>query len=85
MDKIMSTRLDESVISSIRVLAHDLGMSKKAVIEAAINLFADKAKSNINIDAFERSFGAWERDESAGNTIKTVKVEFEKSIKRHHK
>ncbi len=45
----MSTRLDESVILNIRVLAHDLGMSKKVVIEAAVNLFADKTKSNINV------------------------------------
>jgi len=49
MDRIMSTRLDESVILNIRVLAHDLGMSKKVVIEAAVNLFADKTKSNINV------------------------------------
>lgn len=57
-DKIMSTRIDESVIQHIGMLAKKLGTSKKAVLENAVRCY--QALSN-----------AWS-DWSAGKAKKTA-------------
>ncbi|MEA2040697.1 MAG: ribbon-helix-helix protein, CopG family [Thermodesulfobacteriota bacterium] len=44
MDKVLSARVDESVLSRISVLARELHTTKKQVIEGAINLYAEKVK-----------------------------------------
>lgn len=42
MDKILSARVDESVIKKIGTLALTLRMTKKAVIEAAVRAYSEK-------------------------------------------
>ena len=42
MDKVFSARLDESVVRQIGLLAQQLGMTKKAITETAIQMFAEK-------------------------------------------
>jgi len=49
MDKILSARVDESVIQQIGVLAHELDTSKKAVIEAAIRMFSEQTATKITL------------------------------------
>jgi len=43
MDKILSARIDESVMEQLGLLARELNTSKKAVIEAAIRLYSKQS------------------------------------------
>lgn len=82
MDKIISSRLDETVINQIALLAKELGTSKKAVIESAIRLYAQIIKQQTN--AFDASCGAWQRDETPEETLQHSREAFRRSMMRHH-
>ena len=43
MDKILSARIDESVINQIGLLARELNTTKKTVIETAIKLYSEQS------------------------------------------
>lgn len=81
MEKIISTRLDESVIQQIHWLAHELGTSKKAIIEAAIKLYVQTLQQKP--DAFELSCGAWQREETPEATWQQARAAFRHSMLRH--
>ena len=83
MDKILSTRVDESVIQRIGVLARQLGTTKKAVVEGAIRLYAATVDEQENCDVFKRTSGAWKRDESGGQIILEARRIFQESMGRH--
>lgn len=83
MDKIMSTRMDESVIQSIGVLARKLNISKKAVLENAVKCFSEKVAAEKDLDILAQTLGSWLRDESAPDTIKAVKATMRKSQQRY--
>jgi len=85
MDKILSARVDESTIQKIGLLAREMNMSKKAVIEAAIQQYVEKADLGKNLDALATTFGAWKRSESAEETIHQARSVFNRSMERHHK
>ena len=73
MDKIMSTRMDEAVIQHIGILAKKLGTSKKAVLENAVRQYAEKIEAELKFDILTLTLGSWQRDESATETIRSVK------------
>ena len=73
MDKIMSTRIDEAVIRHIDMLAKKLGTSKKAVLENAVRYYAEKIEAEQGFDVLTHTFGRWQRDESAAETVQAVK------------
>ena len=50
MDKVLSARVDESVVSKIAVLARELHTTKKRIIEGAIALFAEKVEADHKVD-----------------------------------
>ena len=83
MDKIMSTRMDETVIQRIGLLAKKLRTSKKAIIENAVRNYADKVEADQGVDVLTQTFGSWQRDESAPETVTSVKNAMRKSQKRH--
>ena len=83
MDKIMSTRMDESVIMHIDVLAKKLGTSKKAILENAVRLYAEKIETELAFDVLGHTLGAWKRDESAADTVKNIKDTMRRSQERH--
>ena len=83
MDKIMSTRMDERVIRKIGMLAQKLGTSKKAVLENAIQSYAEKIASEKEMDFLAQTFGSWKRRESIENTIDTIKKTMRKSQERY--
>ncbi len=85
MDKIMSTRMDEAVIQHIGLLAKKLDTSKKAVLEAAVRCYAEKIEAEKGLDVLSHTFGAWQRDESAAETVKQVKDAMRQSQERHGK
>ena len=83
MDKIMSTRIDEAVIRHIGMLAKRLGTSKKAVLENAVRHYVEKIEDEQGFDVLTHTFGSWQRDKSAAETVRTIKETMRKSQERH--
>lgn len=83
MDKIFSARIDEGVVQKIATLAQGLRVSKKKVIEAAIEAYAVRMGTPSSKDAFSAAYGAWKRDESVSATVARSREAFESSMKRH--
>jgi predicted DNA-binding protein len=83
MDKIMSTRMDESVIQHINMLAKKLGTSKKAIIEAAVRCYTAKIESELGFDILTHTCGSWQRDESANETVQSIKNGMRRSQERY--
>ncbi len=83
MDKIMSTRIDEAVIRHIGLLAKRLGTTKKAVLENAVRYYAEKIEAEQGFDVLTHTFGSWQRDETAAETVQAIKDTMRKSQERH--
>ena len=83
MDKIMSTRMDEAVIRHIGMLAKKLGTSKKAVLEKAVRCYAEKIEAEQDFDVLTHTFGSWQRDKSAAETVQNIKDAMRKSQARY--
>jgi hypothetical protein len=83
MDKIMSTRMDEAVIRHIGMLAKKLGTSKKAVLENAVRYYVEKIEAEQGFDVLTHTFGTWQRDKSAAETVQTVKDTMRTSQERY--
>ncbi len=83
MDKIMSTRMDEAVIRHIGMLAKKLGTSKKAVLENAVRYYVEKIEAEQGFDVLTHTLGSWQRDESATETVHTIKNTMRKSQERY--
>ena len=82
MDRILSARVDESVVSQISALARRLGASKKKVIEEAIQTFAAKVNQQQQTDIFAQTCGAWRRRKTAGGIAEEARKAFREAIKR---
>lgn len=83
MDKIMSTRMDEAIIQHIGMLATKLGVSKKAILENAVRQYAEKIEAEQGFDILTHTCGSWQRDESAAETVQTIKQTMRKSQERY--
>ncbi len=83
MDRILSARVDESVVSRIGSLARRLRTSKKKIIESAIERYAAEVDKEQEFDIFEHTCGAWKRKGPAGETVGEVRKAFRDSMKRH--
>ena len=69
MDRVLSVRVDESVIHRLDQLMRRLGGTKKALIEKAIARYAEEVESETGkLDVFTQTFGAWKRTESVIET-----------------
>ena len=70
MDRVLSVRVDESVIHLLDQLVRRLGGTKKSLVEKAIARFAGEVESETGeLDLFSQTFGAWKRTESVIETI----------------
>ena len=83
MDKILSARVDEAIVQQIGVLASQLKITKKAVIESAIKLFSEHNGLNTENRIFEQTCGAWSREESIEETVNVSREAFNRSMKRY--
>jgi antitoxin component of RelBE/YafQ-DinJ toxin-antitoxin module len=81
MDKILSARVDESVIRKIDALAKQMGATKKAVIEEAVRLYSEQVQSQ-EVDVFERTLGAWSRKEPPQQTVAKARRAFRGSMRK---
>ena len=80
MERIMSTRIDESVLNLINRIAREKNLSKKRIIEEAIRDFWQKIHAGKKRDPFEDSFGAWKRDESTEETVRKSRLAFNQRL-----
>ncbi len=85
MDKILSARVDEEIIQKISLIASEMKTTKKSVIENAIQEYADKMEKEGRIDILDMTLGAWCRDDTADETVKSIKSKFKKSMVRYQK
>lgn len=83
MDRVLSTRLDETIVDQLTRLARHLHVSKKHVLEKAISLFADTIEAEEKMDILDRTFGTWQRQESAAQTVRHARTAFRQSMERH--
>jgi len=83
MDKIMSARIDEIVIQRIGMLAKRLNMTKKAVIENAVQYYATKVEFEQQVDLFEHTCGSWKRRETAASIVQDIKQKMRRSQERY--
>jgi len=83
MDKVLSTRIDESVIQQVGLLSRKLHTPKKAIIEAAIRLYSEQSGLGGKIDVLETTCGAWKRSETAQESISISRSAFNQSMERH--
>jgi len=83
MDKVMSARLDESVITLIDRLSRQLRVSKKELIESAVRRFAEGLSDEEKVDVFRATCGAWQRSESAATLHKRARQAFDHGTRRH--
>jgi hypothetical protein len=84
MERIMSTRIDDSVVSLIDRIAREKKLTKKRIIEEAVRNFWQKIKGEKELDIFQHSFGAWKRDEPVEETVQKSRMAFNQSMQRHH-
>ena len=82
MDKIFSTRADESVIHRISSLARRLRTSKKRVIEDAVETYVARIEREQKSDVFKVTSGAWHRKEPARRTVEKSRAAFRRSMER---
>lgn len=82
MDKVLSARVDEAVILRIGALAQQLGTTKKAVIERAVQSLAERVEAERNTGVLEQTLGAWQRDESPDETVERTREAFRDSMAR---
>lgn len=85
MDKILSARVDESILNKISFLARKLHVSKKKVIEGAVELYAQKLGSEGDMNVFQQTSGIWARTENPQETVSDARTCFRKSFKRYQK
>ena len=85
MDKVLSARVDESVVRCIGMLAHQLNTSKKQVIEEAIRMYAEKIAAEQNLDVLDRTFGAWKREDSVAASVSAARKTFRDAMTRRRK
>jgi len=64
-------------------LAQRLHVSKKKVIEEAVQLYAQRMESTGDMNVFVQTSGAWKRKESIDQTVTHAKSAFRKSMERH--
>ena len=83
MDRILSARVDEVVLNKVSFLAHKLHVSKKKVIEGAVQLYAQQVESAGQMSVFAQTSGAWKRKEPKDQTVSHVKNSFRKSMRRY--
>ncbi len=85
MDKILSARVDEMILNKISFLAQKLHVSKKKVIEGAVEMYVQKMESTGDRNIFEQTSGAWKRKEPIDQTVSHAKSVFRKSMGRSPK
>jgi hypothetical protein len=84
MDKVFSTRLDETVVNELSRVSKRLGITKKQFLEEAIRQQVSRMAEGEILDVWTETCGVWKRRESPHTTIRKARRAFEASVARHH-
>ena len=84
MDKVFSTRLDETIVDELDRMSRQLGLSKKQLVEEAIRLRASRAGVRAR-DVWAETCGGWRRREAPATTVRRIRRAFEGAMQRHHR
>lgn len=82
MEKVFSTRLDESVVSELDQVVRRLGMTKRAFLEQAIRERARQLTAEHEADVWAATAGAWRRRESPAASVRKARRTLEASVGR---
>ena len=85
MDKVFSTRLDEKIINKINLLVKNKSITKKALIEKAVQDYMKKSGFNMEHNVIEQAFGAWDREETAEEVWRQSRKDFNRGFFRYSK
>jgi hypothetical protein len=85
MQKIFSTRLDESTLNEMERVTRKLGMSKRQFLEEAIQLRVERLSRDEQGDVWRETLGAWRRRESGATTIRRARQAFRHAFERRHR
>ena len=80
MEKVLSVRVDQAVLQQLTHAARQAGVSKKRFVEDAILQHARKTQDE---DVWASTAGAWDRDETAAESIQASRNAFNRSMQRH--
>jgi predicted transcriptional regulator len=85
MDKIVSTRIDQELAALWDRLARRKKLSKKAVLEEALLLYAKIMDEQSEMSALEESFGAWNRPEPAQDIFNRLREDQAAGLEQRNK
>ena len=85
MDKILSARLDETVVDELSRVTKQRGITKKQFLEEAIRAHAGHTEGGSTADVWTETCGAWQRRESPRTTIRLARTAFNATMTRHHR
>jgi Ribbon-helix-helix protein, copG family len=84
VDKVLSARLEESVIDELDRACKRLGTTKKQFLEEAIRQRAAAVRGATG-DVWDDTSGAWVRREAPETTIRRARRTFESAMARHRR
>ena len=85
MDKVVSARLDETVVDELNRVTKQRGITKKRFLEEAIRIHAAQGEGGPAADVWAETCGAWRRRESPLTTIRRARAAFKAAMVRHHR
>ena len=85
MQKIFSTRLDEATLNEMERVTRRLGISKRRLLEDAIQQRVRRLVSEQAADIWADTLGAWQRKEPTGTIIRRARRAFQRGFERHHR
>jgi hypothetical protein len=84
MDKVLSARLDATVVDELDRMSRRLGVSKKTLLEEAIRMRARRTAASSG-DVWTDTCGLWRRREEPAATVRRVRRAFEQAMHRTHR
>ena len=85
MQRMISTRLDETLIDALDRASRKLRIPKRQFIEEAIRARVQEVAGRDGADPWHDTLGAWNRRESATATVRTSRQVFRGAFARHHR
>ena len=85
MQRMISTRLDETLIDALDRASRKLRIPKRQFVEEAIRARVQEVAGRDGTDPWQDTLGAWTRREGAAATVRTSRRAFRQAFARHHR
>lgn len=83
MDRVLSARVDETVLEELNRATKQRGITKKQFLEEAIRDHAARTGAASGPDVWTETCGLWQCPESVPTTIRRARTALESSMRRH--